>query len=63
MRIVVSNAGLTNRDDEGGEEGRERRKENFEQEEEAVQMIFVETMHSGRVYGSVEAGVKYGKME
>ena len=62
MRIIVRRGGMVetsdDEDDEIGEVGRT----NFVREEEEVQMVFVDSMHNGTLFGMVQAGAKYGKM-
>ena len=63
MRIVVRGGGkVENADDEEGGTG-EAQRTNFVREEEEVQMIYVDSMFDGSMFGRVEAGTKYGKMD
>ena len=63
VRIIVRGGGMVEKpvdeDVETGEVG----STNFFREEEEMQMLFVDSMHNGTMFGRVEAGAKYGKMD
>lgn len=53
---------MENTNDE--EEGTgEVRRTGFIREEEEVQIVYVDSMYDGSMFGRVEAGTKYGKMD
>ncbi|KAL8718078.1 MAG: hypothetical protein Q9225_004749 [Loekoesia sp. 1 TL-2023] len=57
---ILKRNGMADEDEESGGKGREK----FGWEEEQVQMVFVDSVpHDSTVFGRVEAGVKYGKMD
>lgn len=63
MRIVVRGGGkVENADDEEDGTGDVQRT-SFVREEEEVQMVYVDSMFDESIFGRVEAGTKYGKMD
>ena len=63
VRIVVRGGGkVENADDEEDGTG-DAQRTNFVREEEEVQMVYVDSMFDGSIFGRVEAGTKYGKMD
>ena len=63
VRIIVRGGETAGKVDDEDEEAGEGGGTNFVREEEEVQMVFVDSMHDGTMFGRVEAGVKYGKMD
>jgi hypothetical protein len=63
MRIFVRGDGLVEPDADEEEETGEVKRKHFVREEEEVQMIFVDNMHDGTMFGRVEAGAKFGRMD
>ena len=63
MRIVVRHGGIVENTNDEEEGTGEVRRTNFVREEEEVQMVYVDSMYDGSMFGRVEAGTKYGKMD
>ena len=59
MRILVKGGRSVGKYDEEDEEAGRKQ---FVREEEEVQMVFVDEMNDGTMYGEVQPGEKYGKM-
>ena len=63
MRIVVRDCGTVENTSDEEEGTGEVPRTNFVREEEEVQMVYVDSMFDGSIFGRVEAGTKYGKMD
>ena len=63
VRILVRGDGMVEQDADEDEETGEVGRKHFVREEEEVQMVFVDNMHDGTMFGRVEAGAKFGKMD
>ena len=63
VRIVVRGGGKVENADEEEEGTGEVRRTVFIREEEEVQMVYVDSMYDGSLFGMVQAGTKYGKMD
>lgn len=63
VRIVVRGGGKVERVDDEEERTGDARREDFVKEEEEVQMVYADSMYDGSMFGRVEAGTKYGKMD
>ena len=63
VRILVREGGTVENTNDEEEGTREVRRTDFIREEEEVQMVYVDSMYDGSMFGRVEAGMKYGKMD
>ena len=63
MRIVVRESGTVRNTNDEEEGTGEVQRTDFMREEEEVQMVYVDSMSDGSLFGRVEAGTKYGKMD
>ena len=63
VRIIVRGGGTVEKADDEDEETGEVGSTNFVREEEEVQIVYVDSLHDGTMFGEVEAGAKYGKMD
>lgn len=63
MRIIVRGGGKAEKANDEEEETEEAGSTNFVKEGKELQMAFVDSMHDGTIFGRVEAGAEYGKMD
>lgn len=63
VRIVVREGGTVENTNDEEEETGEVPRTGFIREEEEVQIVYVDSMYDGSMFGRVEAGTKYGKMD
>ena len=63
VRIVVRESRTVKSTNDEEEGTGEVRRTDFIREEEEVQMVYVDSMYDGSLFGRVEAGTKYGKMD
>ena len=63
MRIVVRESGTVKSTNDEKEGTGKVRRTDFIREEEEVQMVYVDSVYDGSLFGRVEAGTKYGKMD